>query len=70
MTLTNQYPTQAQTTQNKRDSKESKPPALVQLELRHAFMLSEILKRTHRASRVEQDWLLHTIEVIDAQLKR
>lgn len=62
-------PTQ-QAKQTKHDSKESKPPALVKLDVRHALMLSDILKRTHRASSVEQDWLLHTIEVIDAQLKR
>ena len=53
-------------------SKESKPPALsvIALDKRHASMLSDILKRTHRASSVEQDWLLHTIDVIDAQLAR
>lgn len=52
-------------------SKESKPPALsVVLDKRHASMLCDILKRTHRASSVEQDWLLHTIDVIDAQLAR
>lgn len=59
-----------QTKQTKRDSKESKPPALVKLDVRHAMMLSDILKRTARASSIENDWILHTIDVIDAQLAR
>ena len=40
----------------------------VTLNERHAHALLDILKRTHRASSVEQDWILHTIEVIATQL--
>ena len=71
MTLMNQSTSQTkQTQQTTPDSAQSAPQSLqkVTLSRRHAEQLRDILKRTHRASSVEQDWLLHTIDVIDTQL--
>ena len=71
MTLMNQSTPNTQTTRKQAlDSAQGAPQSLqfVRMDKRHAEMLSDILKRTHRASAVEQDWLLHTIDVIDSQL--
>lgn len=43
-------------------------PRIVVLNEQHARALRDILKRTSRASHIENDWILHTIDVIDSQL--
>lgn len=73
MTLMNQSTPNTQVARNQtHNSAQGAPQSLqfVALSKRHAEMLSDILKRTHRASSVEQDWLLLTIDVIDSQLAK
>lgn len=54
------------------DTQIGTPPALgfVTLERSHAQALLNILKRTSRASAVENDWILHTIDTLTSQLAR
>jgi len=54
------------------NSEKATPPALgsVTLSVEHARVLVDILKRTSRASSIENDWILHTIDTLAAQLAR
>lgn len=54
------------------DSQIGTAPALgsVTLTRHHAQALVNILKRTSRASSVENDWILHTIDTLTEQLAR